>query len=156
MFVEKTKYTVHPIPLSDVKSITKHVPRLSWHYIVIVLSSGLTLPPLYFNKGGVRSFLSTLKEHAEPFVFKSALDPNVLLINDTPDPLQRSLNTLDLEDVLLGSLPEDAVGGLGSTGHTSISGKPISGLSQMTRATKGATASFFSPTDGQGANNYPI
>lgn len=147
MCADKTMYTVHPIPLFEIKSITKHVPRLSWHYIVIVLNSGVTLAPFYFNKGGVRRFLSALKDYAEPFVLKSVHDPNVLLINDTPDPLQRSLNTLDLEDVILGTLPEETADNLGNTAGTGMSGKTKTGLPIMSR---GATASVFAPADGQG------
>jgi hypothetical protein len=54
-------YAVHPIPLSDVKAITRHTPALGYHYIVLVLVSGLTLPPMFFNAGGVRALIRLLK-----------------------------------------------------------------------------------------------
>lgn len=41
------------------------------------------------SQGGIKSFLSCLREHG-PLV-RSADDPNTYLINDTTDPLQRSL-----------------------------------------------------------------
>lgn len=100
---DRTMYAVHPIPLSEVKAITKHTPSLGWHYIVIVLLNGVTLPPLYFHNGGVRSLIGVLKQHA--FLAKSAEDPNTYLVNDTADPLQRSLTSLELTDVLLGAPP---------------------------------------------------
>jgi hypothetical protein len=55
-------YAVHPIPLSEIKAITKRTPKLGWHYLCIIRVNGLTLPPLYFNNGGVRAFISVLKE----------------------------------------------------------------------------------------------
>lgn len=55
-------YAVHPIPLSEVKAIRKHMPSFGWQYIVLVLVNGLTLPPLYFGTGGVRALFATLKQ----------------------------------------------------------------------------------------------
>lgn len=55
-------YAIHPIPLSEIKAIRRHTPPLGWHHIVVVLVSGLTLPPLYFYKGGVKALISTLKQ----------------------------------------------------------------------------------------------
>lgn len=99
----RTMYAIHPIPLSEIKAIHRHSPTLGWHYIVVILVSGLTLPPLFFHNGGVRAFISVLKEHA--FLIKSTEDPNTYLVNDIADPLQRSLTTLDLRDILLGAPP---------------------------------------------------
>jgi hypothetical protein len=45
------------------------------------------LPPL--PQGGVKAFLSCLRQHAP--LARSADDPNTYLVNDTADPLQRSL-----------------------------------------------------------------
>lgn len=103
---DRTMYAVHPIPLSEIKAITKHTPTLGWHYIVIVLNNGVTLPPLYFHNGGVRSLIGVLKQHA--FLAKSSHDPNTYLVNDTADPLQRSLTSLELTDILLGAPPPGA------------------------------------------------
>eukprot|EP00193_Tetraselmis_chui_P017368 CAMPEP_0177782312 /NCGR_PEP_ID=MMETSP0491_2-20121128/18382_1 /TAXON_ID=63592 /ORGANISM="Tetraselmis chuii, Strain PLY429" /LENGTH=709 /DNA_ID=CAMNT_0019302567 /DNA_START=173 /DNA_END=2302 /DNA_ORIENTATION=+ len=103
---DRTMYAVHPIPLSEIKAIRKTVPTIGWHYLCIVLVNGLTLPPLYFNNGGVRAFLAALKQHA--FLMKSPEDPTTYLVNDTVDPLQRSLTSLELADVLIGAPPPGA------------------------------------------------
>ncbi|KAK9814540.1 hypothetical protein WJX72_007608 [[Myrmecia] bisecta] len=103
---DRTMYAVHPIPLSEVKAIRKHTPSFGWHYIIVVLINGLTLPPLYFNNGGIKALFSALKQHA--FLVKSSDDPNTHLINDTADPLQRSLTSLELTDILLGAPPPGA------------------------------------------------
>lgn len=55
-------YAVHPIPLSEVKAVRKHAPSFGTQHIVMVLTNGLTLPPLYFTAGGVRALFSALKE----------------------------------------------------------------------------------------------
>ncbi|XP_020683850.1 uncharacterized protein LOC110100610 [Dendrobium catenatum] len=60
--------------------------------------AGLAFAPLYFYNGGVREFLATLKQHV--FVVRSADDPNVFLLNDFQDPLQKSLSSLELPRVL--------------------------------------------------------
>ncbi|KAL3149387.1 hypothetical protein ABBQ32_002188 [Trebouxia sp. C0010 RCD-2024] len=103
---DRTMYAVHPIPLSEVKAIRKHMPSFGWQYIVLVLVSGLTLPPLYFGTGGVRALFATLKQHI--YLVKGADDPNTYLVNDTADPLQRSLTCLELTDVLMGAPPPGA------------------------------------------------
>ncbi|XP_078150698.1 rabGAP/TBC domain-containing protein isoform X2 [Carex rostrata] len=80
--------------LTDVRSIRRHTPPLGWQYIIVVLSSGLAYPPLYFYSGGVREFITTLKQHV--FIIRSSEDPNVFLVNDFQDPLQKSLSSLEL------------------------------------------------------------
>lgn len=59
---DRTMYAVHPVPLSDIKAIRKHAPSFGWQYIIVVLTNGLTLPPLYFSAGGVRGLISALKQ----------------------------------------------------------------------------------------------
>ncbi|MEW5299530.1 MAG: hypothetical protein WDW36_002538 [Sanguina aurantia] len=103
---DRTKYAVHPIPLSDIRALRKHTPTLGWHTVVFVLSNGVTLPPLYFLKGGVKALMLVLKQHA--VLIKSATDASTYLINDTSDPLQRSLSTLQLSDVIMGAPPTGA------------------------------------------------
>lgn len=98
---DHTMYAIHPIPLSEIKAIRRHTPPLGWHYIVMVLVSGLTLPPLFFHQGGVRQLLRVLKQYAH--LVKSCEDANTYLVNDIADPLQRSLTSLDLSDILLGA-----------------------------------------------------
>ena len=59
---DRTLYALHPIPLSDVKAVRKHAPSWGTQHVVLVLNNGLTLPPLYFAAGGVKSLFSALKE----------------------------------------------------------------------------------------------
>ncbi|XP_057509208.1 uncharacterized protein LOC130791908 isoform X1 [Actinidia eriantha] len=91
---DRNLYTIRAVPFTDVWSIRRHTPTFGWQYIIVVLSSGLAFPPLYFYNGGVRDFLATLKQHS--FLVRSAEDANVLLVNDFQDPLQRTLSSLEL------------------------------------------------------------
>ncbi|XP_034699722.1 TBC1 domain family member 17 isoform X2 [Vitis riparia] len=91
---DKSLYTIRAVPFTDVRSIRRHTPTLGWQYVIVVLSSGLAFPPLYFYNGGVREFLATIKQHA--FLVRSADDANVFLVNDFQDPLQRTLSSLEL------------------------------------------------------------
>lgn len=95
---DRSLYTIRAVPFTDVRSIRRHTPTLGWQYIIIVLSSGLAFPPLYFYNGGVREFLATLKQHVS--LIRSADDANVFLVNDFQDPLQRSLSSLELPRAL--------------------------------------------------------
>ena len=63
---DRTLYAVHPIPLSEVKAIRKHAPSFGTQHVVLVLSNGLTLPPLYFTNGGVKGLFSALREASYP------------------------------------------------------------------------------------------
>nr|CAD1825839.1 unnamed protein product [Ananas comosus var. bracteatus] len=98
--IEKDRYlyTIKALPLGEVRSIRRHTPTLGWQYIIVVLSSGLAYPPFYFYSGGVREFLGTLKQHV--FIVRSAEDPNVFLVNNFQDPLQKSLSSLELPRVV--------------------------------------------------------
>ena len=69
MRADRTMYAVHPIPLSEVKAVRKHAPSFGTQHIVMVLTNGLTLPPLYFTAGGVRALFSALKEVCGAFLF---------------------------------------------------------------------------------------
>lgn len=91
---DRNLYTINSVPFTEVRSIRRHTPPFGWQYIIIVLSSGLAYPSLYFYNGGVREFLAIVKQHV--FLAKSAEDANVLLVNDTLDPLQRTLSSLEL------------------------------------------------------------
>ncbi|KAH8966914.1 hypothetical protein BDL97_03G051800 [Sphagnum fallax] len=94
---DRNLYTIRAVSLAEMRSIRRHTPTLGWQYIIIVLTSGLAFPPLYFNNGGVREFLATLKAHA--ILVRSNDDANVYLVNDVQDPLQRSLMSLELTEV---------------------------------------------------------
>ena len=52
--------------------------------------------------GGVRSLMTTLKQHAN--LVKAVNDPNTYIVNESPDPLRRSLHSMDLDDLVLGGL----------------------------------------------------
>ncbi|KAL8136088.1 hypothetical protein AgCh_010621 [Apium graveolens] len=91
---DKNLYTIRAVPFTEIRSIRRHTPTLGWQYIIVVLSSGLAFPPLYFYNGGVREFLGTVKQHVS--LVRSAEDANVFLVNDFQDPLQRTLSSLEL------------------------------------------------------------
>jgi hypothetical protein len=104
---ERSLYAVHPIPLSDVRALATHTSHLSTHHqLTVILVSGLTLPPLYFKTGGVKQLLSVLKQHVN--LARARDEPGTYLVNDTADPLQRSLVCLDLTDIMLGAPPPGA------------------------------------------------
>lgn len=90
-------YTIQALPLSDVRFIRKHTPTFGFEYIIIVLSSGLAFPPFYFYNGGIRELFATLKQHV--YIIRSDDNPNVFLVNDFEDPLQKSLSSLELPGV---------------------------------------------------------
>ncbi|KAK6783828.1 hypothetical protein RDI58_017282 [Solanum bulbocastanum] len=91
---DKSLYTIRAVPFSDIRSIRRHTPTLGWQYAIVVLSSGLAFPPLYFYNGGLKEFLATIKQHI--FLVRSAEDANIFLVNDLQDPLQRTLSSLEL------------------------------------------------------------
>ncbi|CAN4113035.1 unnamed protein product [Withania somnifera] len=91
---DKSLYTIRAVPFSDIRSIRRHTPTLGWQYAIIVLSSGLAFPPLYFYNGGLKEFISTIKQHV--YLVRSAEDANIFLVNDFQDPLQRTLSSLEL------------------------------------------------------------
>lgn len=95
---DRSMYAIKDVPLSDIHSVRRHTPSLGWQYVIIVLSSGLAYPPLYFYSGGVREFLATLKQLV--LIVRSADDANVFLLNNYQDPLQRSLSSLQLPRTL--------------------------------------------------------
>ncbi|XWS17118.1 hypothetical protein CRYUN_Cryun33cG0040900 [Craigia yunnanensis] len=113
---DRNLYTIRAVPFADVRSIRRHTPALGWQYIIVVLSSGLAFPPLYFNNGGVRQFLTTVKQHV--FLVRSAEDANVFLMNDFQNPLQRTLSSLELpRAVSVTSVPSTPVSVGESTSH---------------------------------------
>ncbi|KAF8407144.1 hypothetical protein HHK36_006270 [Tetracentron sinense] len=91
---DRNLYTIKAVPFTDIRSIRRHTPAFGWQYMIVVLSSGLAFPPLYFYNGGVREFLATIKQHV--FLVRSADDANAFLVNDIQDPLQRTLFSLEL------------------------------------------------------------
>ncbi|CAN1190033.1 TBC1 domain family member 15 [Linum perenne] len=114
---DRNLYTIRAVPFSDVRSVRRHTPTLGWQYIIIVLSSGLAFPPLYFYNGGVREFLATLKQHV--LFVRSMEDANVFLVNDFQSPLQRTLSSLEMPGaVSIGSMPSTSHSGGQSSSFT--------------------------------------
>eukprot|EP00249_Psilotum_nudum_P016251 c25747_g1_i3 orf=143-2287(+) len=96
---DRNLYTIRAVPLAEIRSIRRHTPPLGWQYMIIVLTSGLAFPPLYFHNGGIKEFLATLKEYVH--IVRSTEDANLFIVNDiSQDPLQRSLSSLELRDVV--------------------------------------------------------
>lgn len=91
---DRNLYTIRAVPFTEVRSIRRHTPAFGWQYIIVVLSSGLAFPPLYFYTGGVREFLATIKQHI--LLVRSVEDANVFLVNDFDNRLQRTLSSLEL------------------------------------------------------------
>ncbi|KAB2079613.1 hypothetical protein ES319_A05G016200v1 [Gossypium barbadense] len=107
---DKNLYTIRAVPFTDVRSIRRHTPAFGWQYIIVVLSSGLAFPPLYFYNGGVREFLATVKQHV--VLLRSAEHANVFPVNDFQNPLQRTLSSLELpRAVSLSIVPSMPVSG---------------------------------------------
>ena len=44
------------------RALRRHTPSLGGQHVVLVLASGLTLPPLTFSAGGVKAFFAALKQ----------------------------------------------------------------------------------------------
>ncbi|XWS72956.1 hypothetical protein CRYUN_Cryun02cG0083900 [Craigia yunnanensis] len=121
---DRNLYTIRAVPFADVKSIRRHTPTLGWQYIIVVLSSGLAFPPLYFYNGGVREFLATVKQHV--FLVRSGEDANVFLVNDFRNPLQRTLSSLELpRAVSIASVPSTPVSVGESTSHENEGGTDV-------------------------------
>ncbi|XP_019452646.1 PREDICTED: TBC1 domain family member 17-like [Lupinus angustifolius] len=91
---DRSLYTIRAVPFTDIRSIRRHTPALGWQYIIVVLSTGLAYPPLYFYSGGVKEFLATVKQHV--LLVRSSEDANVFLVNDFQNTLQRTLSSLEL------------------------------------------------------------
>ncbi|KAK8568711.1 hypothetical protein V6N13_106606 [Hibiscus sabdariffa] len=91
---DRSLYTIRAVPFTDVRSIRRHTPAIGWQYIIVVLSSGLAYPPLYFYNGGVREFLTTVEQHVS--LVRSVEDANVFLLNDLQNPLQPTLPSSEL------------------------------------------------------------
>ncbi|GAB2300302.1 hypothetical protein Dimus_034338 [Dionaea muscipula] len=91
---DRNLYMIRQLEFTEVRSIRRHTPAFGWQYVIVVLSSGLAYPPLYFYNGGVKEFLATIKQHV--FLVRSAKDANVFIVNDFQDPLQRTLSSLEL------------------------------------------------------------
>lgn len=96
---DRNLYTIRAVPLAEIRSIQRHTPPLGWQYIIVVLTSGLAFPPLYFHNGGVKQFLARLKEYVH--IVRSVDNASLYLINNfDEDPLQRSLSSLELREVV--------------------------------------------------------
>ncbi|KAK9076740.1 hypothetical protein SSX86_005074 [Deinandra increscens subsp. villosa] len=99
-------YTIRAVPFSDIHSIRRHTPTIGWQYVIVVLSSGLAFPPLYFYSGGLREFLATIKQHV--LIVRSSENANVFVVNNFQDPLQRTLSSLELPRSLANRTPSSS------------------------------------------------
>ncbi|KAM0008610.1 putative small G signaling modulator, Rab-binding protein [Helianthus debilis subsp. tardiflorus] len=113
---DKNLYTIKALPFSDIQSIRRHTPTIGWQYVIVV-SSGLAFPPLYFYSGGVREFLATIKQHV--LIVRSSEDANLFLVNNFQDPLQRTLSSLELPGSLSSRIPSSS----GSTSDNNLNNK---------------------------------
>ncbi|XP_010482627.1 PREDICTED: TBC1 domain family member 15-like isoform X4 [Camelina sativa] len=129
---DRSLYTITAVPFTEVRSIRRHTPALGWQYVIVVLSSGLAFPPLYFYNGGVREFLAIVKQHV--YLARSAEDANVFLVNDFQSPLQRTLSSLELPSslpVASGLYPSDGGTSNENQGRASAdAGNRVSSVSQ--------------------------
>ncbi|KAH1217061.1 TBC1 domain family member 15 [Glycine max] len=91
---DRNLYIIRAVPFTDIRSIRRHNPAFGWQYVIVVLSSGLAHPPLYFYSGGVKEFLATIKQHV--LLVRSEEDANVFLVNDFQNTLQRTLSSLEM------------------------------------------------------------
>ncbi|MBA0764373.1 hypothetical protein Gotri_013729 [Gossypium trilobum] len=110
-------YTVFSwLVVYQVEQMTFDVACSTSTYDVQNCFSGLAFPPLYFYNGGVREFLTTIKQHV--FLVRSVEDTNVFLLNDFQNPLQRTLSSLELpRAVSIPSMPSTPVLARESTSH---------------------------------------
>ncbi|XP_076916904.1 uncharacterized protein LOC143576760 isoform X2 [Bidens hawaiensis] len=99
-------YTIRAVSFSDIHSIRRHTPAIGWQYVIVVLSSGLAYPPLYFYSGGIREFYATIKQHV--LIVRSSENANVFLVNNFQDPLQRTLSSLELPRSLANRTPSSS------------------------------------------------
>jgi hypothetical protein len=72
------------------------------------------------------------------FLVKSQSDRDTYLVNDTADPLQRSLTSLELTDVLLGAPPPGASSTFAPAGDETRSGSPTTLLLGKSRVARRA------------------
>ncbi|MFS7917242.1 putative small G signaling modulator, Rab-binding protein [Helianthus anomalus] len=99
-------YTIRAVSFSGIHSIRRHTPTIGWQYVIVVLSTGLAYPPLYFYSGGVREFFATIKQHV--LIVRSSENANVFLVNNFQDPLQRTLSSLELPRSLANRTPSSS------------------------------------------------
>ncbi|KAH8481678.1 hypothetical protein H0E87_029243, partial [Populus deltoides] len=117
---DRSLYTIRAVPFTDVRSIRRYTRTLGWQYIIVVLSSGLAFPSLYFYNGGVKEFLATIKQHV--FIVRSLEDANVFLVNDFQNPFQRTLSSLELP-VSIASRPSASVSDGGEYSSYKLQGR---------------------------------
>lgn len=162
---DRTLYAVHPVPISDIRAVRRHTPTIGWHHIIIVLHTGLSLPPLYFTNGGVKDFLTVLKQHT--CIVRSPDDPNLYLVNDIADPLQRSMTALDLLEVQTRAGWSESAGGsaslfvrggkddLDTSSPRDYSLGVLEHFSRVTKLARDTTAHIFGKDQGPDASTWP-
>ena len=61
----RSLYTIRAVAVTEIRSVRRHCPALGPPHVIVVLTSGLSYPPLYFHSGGVGEFVSTLGDYAQ-------------------------------------------------------------------------------------------
>ncbi|XP_071697295.1 uncharacterized protein [Rutidosis leptorrhynchoides] len=148
---DKNLYTIRAVPFADIRSIRRNSPTIGWQYVIVVLSSGLAFPPLYFYNGGVREFIYAVKQHV--YIVRSAEDANMFLVNNFQDPLQRILSSLELPRAIpitkaappssSTNLPSDANHDGLDYGARDISIQVLEAFSLVTRFARDTTTQLF-------------
>lgn len=55
-------YAIHPIPMTEVRVLRAHTPRLGAHRLDITLISGVTLPPLHLPAPAIQQFIRVVSQ----------------------------------------------------------------------------------------------
>ena len=138
MSVTKTgRYAIN-IPLCELKSFRKVVPKMGWTHLVFTMCDGVTLSPLYFHEGGT-SAVRELIEYLSEFVYVSneVGDPDLFLVNED-NKMQRSFQQLEISGPS-SSFSRGSDGGLMYDMKEAIQWNIMEGFSKVTKAAK-ATA----------------
>ncbi|KYQ88488.1 RabGAP/TBC domain-containing protein [Tieghemostelium lacteum] len=86
------------VHVKELKSIKKYTPTIGTPYIILNTKKNITVPPFFFEQGGVRELLKSLGSIIQ--LKKSSLDSNIFNVVDFSDPLQRSISSINLSDEL--------------------------------------------------------
>eukprot|EP01135_Chromosphaera_perkinsii_P011270 Nk52_evm51s2367 gene=Nk52_evmTU51s2367 len=148
--VDAAGYAIN-VPLCELKSFRKVVPKMGWTHVVFTLRDGVTLSPLYFHEGGLGA-VNELIEYLSDVVYVSTAtandgsgggsdseweggdrngigvkgkggDPNLYLVNEY-DKMGRSFQQLEIG---AGPSPSTSGGGRGAGGEQEDP-QPVTGL----------------------------
>ena len=143
---DRSLYTIRAVAVTEIRSVRRHCPALGHHHIIVVLTSGLSYPPLYFHNGGVGEFVSTLRDYAQ--LVRSTDDPNLFLVTEAEDPLQQSLARLT--EVPGVSRRGEDTGPPGGMGRSPVGDAPtvlLQKIGVMSRFARNTASLLFSPEE---------